>query len=520
MKRIMNIAVLALLVLASGCVKDETNRAYSYLDLPYIDNPDKEPFLLVENGQYTLKVGDVLEITPAIVYSDMDDLAYEWVIDGETVSTEKNLVWTCDLTGTRASCAFYMTRVSKGNSVIIRFNIQLDQPYSCGWLIATERDGKVIYDFLQRSTSMPYTYAEYPDALATESTAESWLDCMEFWSNETGANYGHMLTLDSDPAKSFSVEEMTMLKTVSLEQEFIGETFPEDVKFTDALYCGYVAYLQAEDGRLYYRKSQTGYYTGRFSNLPLKYDGEDLKVSAMIGGPYNLGLAVFYDGDNDRFLMVNNGYNDYSNTDAGEIMPFPDGSDFGSFAGEKILHSHIVKPQYTFMGDPFLMFIVSSDGSQCYASQYPLSQYQGYLPAVTADYFKVPVAHFGENSVISVLDDPTNGLGYVYYTDNDNPQNLYCLRRTDSGLSSPVLYGTFDSGIVSIDQGAVTRNTKTIGIALEDGSFLLLDLSDSMDKYVAPDGENANSLAYRWEGRGNILKVDFRYGNSSSYFPA
>lgn len=513
------VMMLVVAVLSAGCIKDLTNKDYSTLNLPVIENPDRDPDLLYENCQYTLKSGDVLEIHPNIVYSDMDDLDYAWVIDGETVSTEKDLYWECDLTGQRASAAFYMTRRSAGNSVIVRFSVILDQPYAIGWLVAAEKDGKVVYDFLQRSTNLPYTYVEYPDALETESTADTWTDCIEFWSNESKSVNGHMLSLDSDPDKTFSVEERTMLPTVTLRQEFIGETFPASVtSFSGALYCGYMAYLSDQDGRVYYRKSQTGYYTGRFSDLPLKYEGEDLYVSAMIGGPYNAGFALLYDRTNDRFLVAENAYNDQSPDAAGTLSELPSDATVRSFSGEEFVYTRLIKPYMTFMDPTFYLFIVSKDASGQYlASQYGMT-YDGYI-SIDENYAGEPIENFGEKSVIAALDDTMYGL-YVYYSDGSDPKKLYSAKRSTSGLASPTLYHTFDSDIVSIDQGTITRTSKSIAVGLADGTVVVLDLTDNMDTYVAPDGEETNSLAFEWkDGNRKILKVDFRYGNISSYNP-
>ena len=513
------VMMLAVAVLSAGCIKDLTNKDYSTLNLPVIENPDRDPALLYENCQYTLKSGDVLEIRPNIVYSDMDDLDYAWVIDGETVSTEKDLYWECDLTGQRASAAFYMTRRSAGNSVIVRFSVILDQPYAIGWLVAAEKDGKVVYDFLQRSDNLPYTYTEYPDALETESTADSWIDCMEFWSNESSSVNGHMLSLDSDPEKTFSVEELTMLPTVTLRQEFIGETFPASVtSFSGALYCGYMAYLSDQDGRVYYRKSQTGYYTGRFSDLPLKFEGEDLYVSALIGGPYNAGFALLYDKVNDRFLVAENAYNDGSSGGAGTLSELPSDASVRSFAGEEFVYTRLIKPYMSFMDPTYYLFIVSKDASGQYvASQYGIV-YEGYI-SIEENYEGDRIENFGEKSVITALDDTTYGL-YVYYSDGSDPKKLYSAKRSASGLASPVLYHTFDSDIVSIDQGTISRTSKSIAVGLADGTVVVLDITDSMDRYVAPDAEDSNSLAAEWKDPDRkILKVDFRYGSAAKYFP-
>lgn len=406
------VMMLAVAVLSAGCIKDLTNKDYSTLNLPVIENPDRDPALLYENCQYTLKSGDVLEIRPNIVYSDMDDLDYAWVIDGETVSTEKDLYWECDLTGQRASAAFYMTRRSAGNSVIVRFSVILDQPYAIGWLVAAEKDGRV-----------------------------------------------------------------------------------------------------------YYRKSQTGYYTGRFSDLPLKFEGEDLYVSALIGGPYNAGFALLYDKVNDRFLVAENAYNDGSSDGAGILSELPTDASVRSFAGEEFVYTRLIKPYMSFMDPTYYLFIVSKDASGQYvASQYGIV-YEGYI-SIEENYEGDRIENFGEKSVITALDDTTYGL-YVYYSDGSDPKKLYSAKRSASGLASPVLYHTFDSDIVSIDQGTISRTSKSIAVGLADGTVVVLDITDSMDRYVAPDAEDSNSLAAEWKDPDRkILKVDFRYGSAAKYFPA
>lgn len=512
MKRYAYILTALCLLTASGCIKDNTNSVFADIDLPVIDNPDKDPSLLVENHTYKVKHGELLTITPAISYHGTDDLSYMWVINGETVGTEKDLQWTCDL-DTHAPGALYVTRASAGNSTIFRFYVELDQPYERGWLLAVSKGGKVSYSFLQEYVSSPYRYTEYPDALSTESTPDSWILSREFWSNESNSVVGHMLHLDADPAKSFSAEELTMVKTVDLAQEFINDELPEGVKFTDALYSGYVAYLVGDDGRLYYRKSQKGYYTGRFSSLPLKHEGEDLKVSAVVNAPYNTGICLVYDSVNERFLAIQNAFQSQNSSSAGTVVELPE-SPLDGFKGEKILYNVFLKPDYAYLGE-WTLFLISQNGTTgvVSASEYKFEISTGNITNITETYSKAAIPGFGTNSKVTALESPTYGQGYVYYTDSDNPKKLYWVKRGRTGLSTPEVYNEFDAGIVAIDHGVISRTTKTIGVGLDNGNFMLLNLVYDMEGYTAPAGEETNSLTYEWKNVGDqLLGATFRYG--------
>lgn len=511
MKR--NIFMLfAVILVAGGCIKDNTTKEFATLDLPVIDNPDNLPELFVENYVYSVKGGDVLEIKPAVSYSDMDDLEYQWKINGKVVSTEKDLKWTCDISELSAG-AFYMTRKSAGNSVILKFTVDLDQPYERGWVIVTEKSGKVVYNFLQEKVAAKYVYTEYPDALATESTSDSWLMCKEFWSNESSSVKGHMLHLDADPEKSFSVNELTMVPTVTLRQEFIAEEFPADTRFTDAVYGGYVAYLLGDNGKVYYRKAQTGYYTGRFSNIPLRFDGKELTVSHLVGTTYHAKFLLMYDSVNKRFLSVNTAFG-ANNSSAGEISVLP-ASSLDNLGNVDFLYSMIIRPQMTSLPDYRLFMVLKdTDSQEVTVSEYQLEISDGNVLAVEELYSGVKVPGLGENSHIIALDNSTYGSSFVYFSDSADPSVLHFAKRQASGISEVGKYYDFDSGIVALGQAKMSRTNKSIGVAFDDNSFSVLNVTSNMEEYVPPVGDEPNSLAYRWENvGGKILDAEFRFGN-------
>lgn len=517
------IYLLSALLVLTGCLKDRTVTEFANVELPVLVNPDKNPDLLVENHEYVLKHGDFLQITPEIVYSNPSDLAYKWMIDGKTVSEEKNLRWECDLTK-RASAALYITRMSVGTSVIVPFIVNLDRPYERGWVVTTDNNGKIVYNFLQEVPGRPsYKYNEYPGFYLTESTSDSWIDAIEFWSNEGFSVQGHMLHLDKDLEKCQNLDELTMAPTVTLKQEFFDEKFPEEVKyFKDVVYSGFVAYLLGDNGKLYGRKGGRGYYTGKFLDRPMQFEGKELKISYLVNGPYNAGIVLIFDEEHSRFLSINNGYVVDSNEKAGLVSKLPDSSaGMNNFAGEDIVYSRLLMPAG--YGEEHTLFLVSRNrASGVYsASEYQISVASNEVIAeVTARYEKRPIPNFGEQSVIVALENPMGFVGEnVYYTDNADPSVLYYAKRADSGLTEIDIYHKFETSITSMDLGKIQTSFQNIAVSLENNKVLILDLSKSKNEYVAPDGDRNNSLLYEWANlEGKVLKVDFRYGNSSNYF--
>ena len=97
MKRYKLLLLAVVAALVSGCYSDDTNLDYKTLDLPVIDNPENDLALFVPNRAYKIKLADRLQITPNVVYKEMNDLSYRWVIDGKEVATTKDLDWECDM---------------------------------------------------------------------------------------------------------------------------------------------------------------------------------------------------------------------------------------------------------------------------------------------------------------------------------------------------------------------------------------------------------------------------------------
>ena len=200
MKRYLFLIPAVMAALLTGCYSDDTNTDYKTLDLPVIDNPENDLALFVPNRAYKIKLADRLQITPNVVYKNMNDLSYRWVIDGREVATTKDLDWECDMEANRVYCYFEIHRNSAGNSTIFPFSIELDQPYVTGYNLLVEKDGALRYDFISYTVAALYTFDYYENGAGIQIpfTGDN-PRLQEYWSCEKSSVIGKEMFLDDDP---------------------------------------------------------------------------------------------------------------------------------------------------------------------------------------------------------------------------------------------------------------------------------------------------------------------------------
>lgn len=502
----------------ASCTQDIEIPKYDQLELPYIENPLADPSLFIRNHFYEVVYGDTLKITPAVVHNNMDDLTYEWYINEKLISQNKDLEWICNIEN-KAHGVFKIHRKSAGNSEILPFNITLDQPFERGWNIVVNDNGKSAYHFLREKVGNPYVYQPFEFALRTESPANTWIKPLEYWSNESTTVMGMLLHLNTNPADCFNIDQITMAPSTTLQQEFIGDQFPAEMQIKDAMYCGYVSYLLDNNKNLFYRKSQNGYFTGRYSTLPLYYEDKPLKAGHITSKmPYKCGFGLIFDEEKGRFLMVANYYEQRKASLAGKIVEFPESSSLNKMKGREIIYSRVILSPNYMMSD-YSFVVVSKD----ITGKYRLSEYKVYLSEETLQIYQevftdALLEDFGPNSVITILDNPLNyGKDYFYYSSASNPNILYSARKSNTGISERNIYKTFSAPIISIDHSKPSRISANIGIATENGEFYLFSLLPNMAEYVEPTETAKQSLLFHWNNLGEIKGINYRFGKISAY---
>lgn len=517
MRRNTLLSIVLFFILCCSCFKDDTNTDYKELVKPVLVANNEDEHAFKENQPYEVVQGQTLRIVPYVEYREPEDLSFEWFIDGESVSKEKELEWVCDMSKATANGTLIIKRNSADNADVYGFFIMLLEPFERGWTVLDRENGKVRLHMVNEKVASPaYIYTPYMNVM-DEIGATNPLGVREYWSTEKTSIVGEMMYLDVDPSKCFSMGGKSLAKTVSLNQEWIDDVIPSGIQFKDVLYCGFVDYLLADDGRLYMRKNGKGYYTGRFSDLPVKFEGEELEISSMTLCQHKSKMAMLFDRKNGRFLLVNTDYDwsaEYFGERAGDILAFPAKDGLNDWKGYEILASKFIKPFYSFESDYTYFCIMRNPSGGLEALEFVVEFSGRTSPAATITYKNIvcPV-NMGTNSKFCILNDPYMGMikSYVLYSAQDDSNSLYYVERKSKGLGEPKLYKAFDYKIMSLDHGKLGRTNSTVGIGLENGSLMLYDLSKSWSE--ASD----KSFVMEIPGFGEILEVNFKYGSIANF---
>ena len=517
MNRYFYICLLGLMLSCVSCFKDDTNTNYRELVKPVLVNDEKLPELFVENHAYSVKYGDELVITPVISYENMNDLEYEWRVDGKTICTTKDFRWTCDISD-RSVGTFVIRRKSAGNADVYGFTVALNQPYERGWSVLAKDDNEEVrLHFLQEIVASPeYLYEEWMDAMGRSLSYTNPIRVMEYWSTETSSVKSELLYLDADPTKCMNMDGLSLGETVSLQQEFRNETFPEGLQVKDAMYCGFITYILDKNGKLYQRKAGYGYYTGQYSDRPVEFEGKELSVSALLPCAYPSKMGLMFDSGNGRFLLVETDYSvkagGATGTKAGRIQKFPDNSGLNTLSGQELAWASFLKPKYSY-NPIYSYFCILKGTDNVYRARQFQVEYDGdVLSGVTNDFKEVVFPGFGADSKICVLNDEYMGMiqPCIYFTKEGDPYSLYSCTRSASGLASPTLYKKFDSPIVGLDHSKLSRTASYLGVALKNGDLMIFNLTKDYMKEVD------DSLVKTWHGLGQILELNYKYGNVSN----
>ena len=538
--KILLLAVVAALV--TGCYNDDTNTDYKTIDLPVIDNPENDLALFVPNRAYKVKLADRLQITPNVVYKDMNDLSYRWVIDGKEVATTKDLDWECDMEAELVYGYFEIHRNSAGNSTIFSFSVGLEQPYERGYSLLVEKDGALRYDVITYvyPPTNPYTFTYYENASGISFPfTGSNPRLKEYWSCEKNSIIGNTMFLDDDPENCMSFNGLSLLKEMTLKEEFLNEEFPENFRLKDFMHGGFVSYVLADDGRIFPRKGSQIYYTGRFLPLPLQYNGKQINGKKFIGARYseqvisggNYGLIYEETEQGGRFLVVNFNYDTSSSATgqkAGQLTEFPEGSGMSGITDYELIDGWHIKNQnrgYSGGNSSMLLLFRKKSDNKYYTREVFIkftAATNGIDISEAYDEVYRELPEFGPDSKICVIrldgygDAMYAPTGYIYYTAASNPRKV--LSRPRNSKNAPVEFHTFDSEVVSIDHETFTRTNCYMAIALADGTVMTYAIRRSgLDPMTNQDTFDEERIVSTYQVDGKVRWLSCKYGNISAY---
>ena len=531
MKRYKFLLLAAVAALVTGCYSNDTNTDYKTIELPAIDNPENDPALFIPNRAYKVKLADRLQITPNVVYPNMEELSYRWVIDGKEVATTKDLDWECDMEKARVPCYFEIHRNWASNSTIFSFTIELDQPYTTGYSLLIEKDGALRYDFISYTVAALYTFDYYENGAGIQIPfTGSNPRLQEYWSCEKASIVGKEMFLDDKPENCASFNGETLLQEMMLQQEFMSETFPANFRMKDFMHGGFISYLLADDGRVFQRKGSRVYYTGRFLDLPVRYNGKQINGTKFIVARYDEGYGMIYDQaeNGGRFLLVNL---DYSTAEAdsgvrsGNITEFPDGSGMSAITDYELVDGWFIKDAnamaYPQQSGVMMLFRKKSDGKYYMREvkiTYTMRTSAVEMSEVYEEVYR-ELPEFGPDSKVCVIrvDGGTYyKSGYMFYTSASNPRKVMVKER--AAKTAPTEFHTFDQDVVAIVEGTMKSNNCYMLFALADGTVMMYTTSN---RNV---GSGVNFLTFeeervieKYQVDGKVRWAGFKYGGFSNF---
>lgn len=535
MKRYIFLILAVAAALMTGCYSDDTNLDYKTLELPVIDNPENDQALFVANGLYTTTVSDPVVITPNVVYRDMNDLSYKWIIDGTVVATTKDLEWLWDSDKPKLSGVFEIHRNSAGNSQIYTFSLELEKPYAIGYCVLVERNGELQYDFIGENRTglqlYEYTYhrnaAGQPLAFSGDSPR-----LQEYWSCEGGSTVmGKQMFLDENPENCVSLNGSSLLQEMKLSQEFINDELPADLRVRDFMHGGFVSYLLADDGRIFPRKGLRIFYTGRFMDLPLQYKGKQVRGKRFITPKYDQGYGLIYEETDEggRFLVVNFDYSSsatYEPNKAGQLVEFEADAGLSKITDYELIDGRFVLANDVFnYGAPSsVMMLFRSKSDQKYYTREVKIAFDTRTAALEAEdayseiYRELP--DFGPDSKLGVFQIDGGAYyksGYMFYTSASDPRKVLSRERT--GAAAPSEFHTFDQEVVAIVTGAAKRNNCMVFFALADGT--VMTYTPWNGKVLSGKANFATfeeeRVVNRFQTEGKVRWAGFKYGGFATF---
>ena len=150
------------------------------------DDPEDQPVVPTDvekvsgiETNYVLGLHEYLEITPDIELSNENEsISYEWSIDYETVSTERNLSFKCDELLNDVNC--YFKASSSTGAKIAEFKLSVTSPYDKGLLLLSQTGDGAMLTFkrldIMATPASPYAFKDNNPTLSLgkEALALCW----------------------------------------------------------------------------------------------------------------------------------------------------------------------------------------------------------------------------------------------------------------------------------------------------------------------------------------------------------
>lgn len=460
MKKIFGIICLALwaMVLVTGCYDDKGN--YNYEQLLEVEVTG-----LVPDKEYTAFVAEPFQIpiTVDVKNGDASDLSYEWKLEGEVISTEKDLNVIANFP---VKVGMYAQLDIVDNKTGVRhitlFKVSVSSAFKNGWLILSDLGDKSQLSFMRNDNVFmdDVYYQQNNEYLSAGAYAicEHWLP----WSAELGQIF---VACQQGPGYSVELDGNSFLKMINTKDEFVDGA-PEDF-CPQSMDCVMNWDYLISAGKLYMREQPNGmesqYQEGAFPNFPVGGDYELLPWTIQGNIFFNSDVLAFdkkhcsyvllRDGTMREFNYTNDPNKAFNPSNMGKMLIGGGAMNIDSYQ------------------DEFLTFVQDINSRKIYAQKFKFAGWSAKT------YSSIAEVEFPESGLVQ---EDTKfavcaGRKYAYFTSG---KNLYVYNHEDNLVS---LLREFPTKIREI--ALCATNYERLAVAVENAGdasksdFMILDVS-------------------------------------------
>ena len=247
------------------------------------DDPEDQPVVPTDvekvsgiETNYVLGLHEYLEITPDIELSNENEsISYEWSIDYETVSTERNLSFKCDELLNDVNC--YFKASSSTGAKIAEFKLSVTSPYDKGLMLLSQTGDGAMLTFkrldIMATPASPYAFKDNNPTLSLGKEALALC-----WKGEGLTNLGNsikdqdteIILSSGNPTKVYVLNTNDMKVKTEITYNGEGEFHPNYVIYPygvqNSLWEGELYWLGG--GREYIMAADRNFITSTMEEMP------------------------------------------------------------------------------------------------------------------------------------------------------------------------------------------------------------------------------------------------------------
>lgn len=498
-------------VLLSGCYEDKGNYDYNDMVKITLDLGDVKD----------ITFGDILKVTPTITLSkDMPDLqmTYKWILEGEVISTERNLNWAADRYTEELSdnLIFEVTDLDNDIRYRVAASFSIKGKYEVdGYLVLADKGGKKYLHLLYKSSDEggKDIYVPLVDAFGLENNGEAIpansFKVFEHYCKQ-GSEFKNQIMLVADD-QTFEIGGSDFEKIDYTLQDMFNGAVPFDLQNSvkDAFFMQRLDFISDTKGQLYSRVKSTFefFHSEYFLSTPLVFEGEVLKDIDIVPSSYgcNTPFCLLYDKNKKRFLAIWDYQSSYYNSYiSGKIQAIPDSKKEWPEnvpVANDICKDYVIHRIESYKRDVndsppvthYSCIVENNVSGEYYVYDFGLQTQYGGTDVYWAldsqkDDAKVDAAiEKIPDDVLPLFTNPDNVIYTLPWGQNGSctliaqGRNLYVYNRkaklagSNETTPNPRLVSyTFDSEIAVMD--ANTYMSNYLGVAFKDGTFQVLDI--------------------------------------------